>query len=208
VSGEQKTLLYARQIVASIPFRKLPQAFSQRCFRCKAKVPFQSRGVRKGGRDIPGLHRHEFLVRLKVKALGQPARPQQLFLKYLDEIQQVHGIPAADVIERVWRDRKTVFAIPFFRGLGHHSNDAFHYVIDVGEIATAVAVVEDLDRLAFEELVGEAEVSLKRRVTRLAPMKLAAPVTNIDFIYRIDKCSNYLILLYTSAVCWAMMSQL
>lgn len=40
----------------------------------------------------------------------------------------------------------------------HDANDAFYDVIDVGEVAFAVAVVEDLDGLAFTELVGEAEV--------------------------------------------------
>ena len=40
----------------------------------------------------------------------------------------------------------------------HDANDAFYDVIDKGEVAFAVAVVEDLDGLAFTEFVGEAEV--------------------------------------------------
>lgn len=85
ISG-QKNLLYARQIVAGIPFRKLPQAFPQRCLRGEAEVPFQGRGVRKGG--------------------------------------------------------SSTMVAPFW--------------------------------------------SLKRRFTKLAPMKPAAPVTNMDFIYGLD----------------------
>ena len=40
----------------------------------------------------------------------------------------------------------------------HHADDAFDDVIDVGEIALAFAVVENLYGLAGLELVGEAEV--------------------------------------------------
>ena len=38
------------------------------------------------------------------------------------------------------------------------TDEAFDDVVDVGEVAAAVAVVEDLDGLAAEEFVGEAEI--------------------------------------------------
>ena len=40
----------------------------------------------------------------------------------------------------------------------HHANNAFYNVIDVGEVALAVAIVENLDGLALAQLVGEAKV--------------------------------------------------
>ena len=40
----------------------------------------------------------------------------------------------------------------------HNADYSFHNVIDIGEVTLAVAVVEDLDGLAFHQFVGEAKV--------------------------------------------------
>ena len=46
-----------------------------------------------------------------------------------------------------------------FRGFAHDPDDAFHDVINIGEIASAVAVVVDLDGLTFQQFVRESEIS-------------------------------------------------
>ena len=43
-------------------------------------------------------------------------------------------------------------------GFLHHSYDAFHNVIHVGEVAAAVAVVIDLDGVATQQFVGKPKV--------------------------------------------------
>ena len=64
----------------------------------------------------------------------------------------------ADVIDFVGREGESVFAVLLFWGVLHHADDAFDDVVDVGKVALALAVVENLDGLAGFELVGEAEV--------------------------------------------------
>lgn len=41
----------------------------------------------------------------------------------------------------------------------HDAHHTLHDVVDIGEVALAVAIVEYLDGLAFHQLGGEAEVS-------------------------------------------------
>ena len=64
----------------------------------------------------------------------------------------------ADVVDLVGRERKTVFAIFLFGGVLHDSDNTFHDVIDIGKIALALAVIENLDGLACLQFVGEAEI--------------------------------------------------
>ena len=42
--------------------------------------------------------------------------------------------------------------------MGHHPHNAFHDVVNVCEVAAAVAVIIDLNGLTTQQLVGEAEV--------------------------------------------------
>jgi len=95
---------------------------------------------------------------LKVVVLGEHASSDEFLLEDVDEVQQVLGLAAADVVDGIRGDGQAVLAGPLFRGLAHHPDDAFHDVIDIGEIAAAVAVVVDLDGLALEQFVREAEI--------------------------------------------------
>ena len=79
-------------------------------------------------------------------------------MKYLDEVQQVLGVAVADVVHGIRWYGKAVFAHLLLRGFHHHTDNAFYDVVNIGEVALAVAVVEDLNLLALDELVGEAEV--------------------------------------------------
>ena len=82
----------------------------------------------------------------------------EFFLQDGHKIEQIFRVVVADVVDLVRREREAVFAVFLFGGMLHHADDAFDDVIDVGEVALAFAVVENLDGLAGLELVGEAEV--------------------------------------------------
>ena len=95
---------------------------------------------------------------LEVVVLGEHAGSDEFILEDIDKVQQVLGLAAADVVDGIRRDGKPVLAVLLFRGFAHDADDAFHDVIDIGEIPSAVAVVVDLDGLAFEQFVRESEI--------------------------------------------------
>ena len=103
---------------------------------------------------------------LEVVVGGEDAGADEFLLEDVDKVQQVLGLAAADVVDGIRGDGQAVLAGPLFRGLAHHPDDAFHDVIDIGEIAAAVAVVVDLDGLALEQLVREAEIGHVRAASR------------------------------------------
>ena len=90
----------------------------------------------------------------EVVVFRQDTGADQLFLKGGDVVQKVFGCAAADVVDGVGRQREAVFAGLLFGCALHDAEDAFDDVVDVGEVALHVAVVEDLDRAAFGERVG------------------------------------------------------
>jgi len=95
---------------------------------------------------------------LEVVVLGEHSGSDEFLLEDIDKVQQVLGLAAADVVDGIRRDGKPVLTGLLFRGFAHDPDNAFHDVIDIGEIATAVAVVVDLDSLAFQQFVREAEI--------------------------------------------------
>ena len=97
-------------------------------------------------------------MRLEIVILGQDAGPDELFLQDIHEVQKVLGLAAADVVDGIRRDRQAILTLLASRRSGHHSHDSLHDVVHVGEVPAAVAVVVDLDRLAGEQLVREAEI--------------------------------------------------
>lgn len=88
----------------------------------------------------------------------QDAGTNQFLLKNRHEIQKILRRIVADVIYLVRRNRKSVLTILLLRGMSHDTDHTLHDVIDIGKVAFAVSVVEDLDGLAFTEFVGEAEI--------------------------------------------------
>ena len=95
---------------------------------------------------------------LEVVVLGKHTGPDKFLLEDIDKVQQVLGLPATDVVDSIRRDGKPVLAGLLFRGFAHDPDDAFHDVIDIGEIPSAVAVVVDLDGLSFQQFVRESEI--------------------------------------------------
>lgn len=79
-------------------------------------------------------------------------------LQRVDEVEKVLGVRVADVVDAVRGERQPVLAHLHLRGGVHDTPDALDDVVDVGEVAAAVAHVEDLDGVASAQLLGEAEV--------------------------------------------------
>lgn len=96
---------------------------------------------------------------LKVIVLGQDTGTDQLFLQDGHEVKEVFGRVVADVIYLVRGDGQPVLTVLLLGGVLHDANYTFYYVVDIGEVALAVAIIENLDGFAFHQLIGEAEVS-------------------------------------------------
>lgn len=95
---------------------------------------------------------------LEVIVSGQHALLHQHALQRVDEVEQILGVRVADVVDAVGGERQPVLAhLHLGRGV-HDTPDALDDVVDVGEVAAAVAHVEDLDGVAAAQLLGEAEV--------------------------------------------------
>ena len=146
-------------VIPSIPLSKSPQAFSQAGIGLEAEVLFQGLRVGVGHGHIARLHGHEFLVGFEVVVLGQDTGTHQLFLQDGYEVEEVFGRVVADVIYLVWGYGKTILPVLLLRSVLHDAHHSLHDVVDIGEVALAVAIIENLDGFAFHQLVGEAEVS-------------------------------------------------
>lgn len=146
-------------VVGFVPFGEFAETFAKWSVRFEAEVAFEWGGVGKGDGDVARLHGGEFFVSFKVVILGEDAGADKFFLEDLDEVEEVFWVGIADIVDFVGWERETVFADLFLGGFGHDTDDAFDDVVDVGEVAFAITVVEDFDGFAFDELVGEAEVS-------------------------------------------------
>lgn len=95
---------------------------------------------------------------LEVVVRRQHALLHQHALQRVDEVEQVLGVRVADVVDAVRGEGQTVLAHLHLGGGVHDAPDALDDVVDVGEVAAAVAHVEDLDGVAAAQLLGEAEV--------------------------------------------------
>lgn len=127
---------------------------------------FERSGVCIGHRHVTGLHRDKFLEGVEIIVLRQNTGSKKFLLKNRHEVQQVLWMVVADVVDFVWRKRKSVLPITLLRCMLHDADYAFNDVVDVGEIPLAVAVVEYFYRLALTELVCEAEVGHVRTTCR------------------------------------------
>lgn len=146
-------------IIFCIPLSKSPQALSQAGIGLEAEVLFQGLRVGVGHGHVAGLHGHELLVGLEIIVLWQDSCTHQLFLKDGHEVEEVFGRVVTDVIYLVRWDGQPILTVLLLGGVLHDTNHSFHDVVDIGEVALAVAIIEYLDGIAFHQLVGEAEVS-------------------------------------------------
>ena len=146
-------------IIPSIPLSKSSQALSQAGIGLEAEVLFEGRRISVGHGHVARLHGHEFLVGIEVVVLGQDAGTDQFFLQDGHEVKEVFRGVVTDVVYLVRGDGLSVFAVLLLGGVLHDANYTFYYIVNVSEVALAVAIIENLDGVAFYQLVGEAEVS-------------------------------------------------
>ena len=95
----------------------------------------------------------------KIEVRRQDFGSYQFFLQYVYEIEEILGLSATDVIDGIGGNGETILASLALRSSLHHAHNALDDIIDIGEVTTAVAVVEDFYRLALEQLIRKAEVS-------------------------------------------------
>ena len=145
-------------VIPCIPLSKSPQAFSQAGIGLEAEVLFEGRRVGVGHGHVARLHRYKFLVGIEVVVLGQDAGTDQFFLQDGYEVEEVFGRVVADVIYLVRWDGQSVLTVLLLGGVLHDAHHSLHDVVDIGEVALAVAIIENLDGLAFHQLIGETEV--------------------------------------------------
>ena len=160
-------------IILLIPLRKLPQPLPERNLRRKPKISFERRRISIGRRNVSRLHGHEFFMGLEVVVRGEHAGSDKFLLEDIDKVQQILGLAAADVIDGIRRDGKSVLASLLFRGFAHDPDDAFHDVVDVCKITSTVTVVINLDGLAFQQFVRESEIGHVRTPCRTVDGKEA-----------------------------------
>ena len=114
-----------------------------------------------GARHITGLHRQVFFVGDLADRLFQD----------LNKIAELLRVVVADVVDLVRCRAARQIAVslgPGRIGLGdfrRQAGDRSHDIIDIGEVALHLAMVEDLDRLAGQDVAGEGKI----RHVRTAP---------------------------------------
>ena len=119
---------------------------------------FQGHRVSVSNRHVTRLHWYKFLVGIEVIIFRKNSCTHQLFLQDGHKVKEIFGRVVTDVIYLVWWDGQSILAVLLLRGVLHDANHTFYNVINVSKIALAVAIVENLDGIAFHQLVGEAEV--------------------------------------------------
>ena len=162
-------------IISFIPLRELPESFADPNLRSEAIIALKACAVRIGDRHIARLHAYELAVAFEIVILGQDTCANEFFLQGRNVVQQVFGSAAADVVDSVGRQRETVFAGLLLRCSLHDADDAFDNVVDIGEVALAVAVVENLDGLACLQFLCGGEVEHVRAACRAVNGKEAEP---------------------------------
>ena len=146
-------------VIPSIPLSKSPQSFSQTCVWLESEVLLQWDCVCIGYWHITWLHRYKFLVSFKIIILRKNSCTHQLFLQDGYEVKEVFRGVVADVVHLVRGDGQSVLAVLLLGGVLHDAHHSLHDVVDIGEVALAVAIAENLYGFAFHQLVGEAKVS-------------------------------------------------
>ena len=95
---------------------------------------------------------------LKIIVSRKDSSCQQLVLEYLDKVQEILGRVIANVVHLIRWYWQSVFACCLFWCMLHDANYSLDNVINVCEVAFAVAIIENLDGFAFHQFVGKTEV--------------------------------------------------
>ena len=151
-------MLFTSSVIPCVPLGKCTEAITQWCRRSKTKVLLQWSGICKGYWHIASLHWNKFLVCIKVIVRWEPLSCNEFLLENGDKVKEILRSRVADVIYFIWRNRKCIFTCCLLWCVLHHANHTLNNVIHISEVAFTISVIENLDGLAFTELVCEAEV--------------------------------------------------
>ena len=94
------------------------------------------------------------------------SRTNKFLLQDLHEVEQVLGTVVTYIIYLIGRDGKAVLAILLLWSMMHDTDNTFYNVVNKSEVTLAVAIIKNLDSLAFNKLVGETEVCHVRTTSR------------------------------------------
>ena len=97
-------------------------------------------------------------MRLEIVIGGEHALLNQHTLQRINEDQQVLGIRIADVIHAMSGHWQTINTDLDLRSAVHDPAHALHNIVHVRKVALTIAHVENLNRIATTQLLGEAEV--------------------------------------------------
>ncbi len=97
----------------------------------------------------------------------------EFLLEDSHEVEEIFWGVVADIVYLIWWDREAVLTILLLRGMLHDTNHTFYDIVDIGEVAFAVAIIEDLYGLAFTEFVGKSEICHVRTTGRTVDGKEA-----------------------------------
>jgi len=135
-------LLPERVLVALVPLHEFGDAVVQAPVGLVAALGFELGGIGIGLVYVTGLHGQEVLLgRLAVSVFD-----------FGDKVHELYGVAATDVVNLVGH------VVRAFGGIGHmvqRMDGAFGDVVDVGEVADHVAVVEYLDGFALGDGAGK-----------------------------------------------------
>lgn len=83
-----------------------------------------------------------------------------------NKVQEVLGLVVADVVDFVRGNGQAVFASALLGCMAHHAHHALYNIINVGEVALAVAIIEDFYHIPLYQFVGKAEIGHVRTAGR------------------------------------------
>lgn len=172
-SNTSTSLRDISSIKLRIPLCKGTETLAQACRRLEAEVALQCGSIGIGDRHITRLHGDKFLVGIEVVVLGKDTGTDKFLLQDGDEIQQILGLVVTYIIYGIGRDGESIFAGLLGRGFLHDTDNTLDNVVDIGEIALAVSVVEDLNLFTLDEFVGKAEIGHVRTTARTVDGKEA-----------------------------------
>lgn len=129
----------------------MPKPFAKGSIGSKIEVAFQIGGIGKSHWDFAGLHGQKFFMAIEVVIFRQEFGANQFLLENIDEIQEINGLAVADIVNFIGR---VISGRPI-----DNAADPLDDVIDVGKIALAVAVIENLNIFAAQKFISEFEIS-------------------------------------------------
>ena len=141
-----------------MPLCDSSQTIGKRCRRSKDKILFKWCGVCESNRNITVLHKHEFLVCLKVIVLW---RYFGLSRRIVTKSRRCFLVNHCRCYRLCMEEGGGSSASPFCLSCAccmMRTAPPRYNVINVCEVSLAVAVVEDLNGLALAELICAAEV--------------------------------------------------